>query len=106
MGMNHTRHMALGEGRWDVFSRAVAPPTVWADFVDATPTLRSVRMQLRRTAFDAPGNVQTVTYIAIAILWAAALAYSVREYRRHKAEETVEAIEADLRKPEEETTSA
>jgi uncharacterized protein len=82
------------------------PPRVLGSAVGGLIILTNVRTLLRSDWIDAPGNVQTVAYLAIAILWAAALAYSVREYRRDKANETVEAIEADLRKPEEETTSA
>ncbi|GGP07262.1 sulfite exporter TauE/SafE family protein [Nonomuraea glycinis] len=82
------------------------PPRILGSAVGGLIILTNVRTLLRSDWIDAPGNVQTVAYITIAVLWAAALAYSVREYRRHKAEETVEAIETDLRKSEEETTSA
>jgi uncharacterized membrane protein YfcA len=82
------------------------PPRILGSAVGGLIILTNVRTLLRSDWIDAPGNVQTVAYLTIAVLWAAALAYSVRENRRHKAEETVEAIEADLRKSEEETTSA
>jgi hypothetical protein len=82
------------------------PPRILGSAVGGLIILTNVRTLLRSDWIDAPGNVQTVAYLAIAVLWAAALAYSIREYRRDKANETVEAVEADLRKPEEETTSA
>ncbi|MFI7454881.1 sulfite exporter TauE/SafE family protein [Nonomuraea sp. NPDC049714] len=82
------------------------PPRILGSAVGGLIILTNVRTLLRSDWIDAPGDVQTVAYLAIAVLWAAALAYSIREYRRDKANETVEAVEADLRKPEEETTSA
>ncbi|MGN9781564.1 sulfite exporter TauE/SafE family protein [Nonomuraea sp. ZG12] len=82
------------------------PPRILGSAVGGLIILTNVRTLLRSDWIDAPGNVQTVAYLAIAVLWAAALAYSIREYRRDKANETVEAVEADLRKPEEETTPA
>jgi hypothetical protein len=70
--------------------------------------LTNVRSLLRSDWIDASGGVQTVAYLAIAVVWAAAIAYSVREYRRDKAAESVEAIESELRgrTAEEEQASA
>jgi uncharacterized membrane protein YfcA len=81
------------------------PPRILGSLVGGLIILTNTRTLLRSDWIDAPGNVQTVAYLAIAIIWAAAIVYSVREYRKAKELESVEAIEAELRK-EEPTTSA
>ncbi|MEV0596975.1 sulfite exporter TauE/SafE family protein [Nonomuraea cavernae] len=84
------------------------PPRILGSAVGGVIILTNVRTLLRSDWIDAPGNVQTIAYITIAVIWAGAIAISVRAYRRAKAEESVEAIEAELRarRDEEETTSA
>ncbi|NUT44608.1 MAG: sulfite exporter TauE/SafE family protein [Thermoactinospora sp.] len=84
------------------------PPRILGSLVGGLIILTNVRTLLRSDWIEASGGVQTVSYIAIAIIWAGAVVYSVREYRRDKATESVEAIESDLqrRSAEEEKTSA
>ncbi len=57
MGMNHTRHMGLSEGRWEAFSRAIAPPASWEGLLDPEPDLSSLRIRTERTDYEAPGFV-------------------------------------------------
>ncbi|MFC4009328.1 sulfite exporter TauE/SafE family protein [Nonomuraea purpurea] len=84
------------------------PPRILGSAVGGLIILTNVRTLLRSEWIDAPGNVQAIAYVAIAVLWAAAIAYSVREYRRDKAHESVEAVEDETRRTttEEETASA
>ncbi|TMR17691.1 sulfite exporter TauE/SafE family protein [Nonomuraea turkmeniaca] len=84
------------------------PPRILGSAVGGVIILTNVRTLLRSDWIDASGGVQAVAYIAIALVWAGAIAYSVREYRRDKAAESVEAVEAGLRgrTAEEEQASA
>ncbi|WP_327580480.1 sulfite exporter TauE/SafE family protein [Nonomuraea sp. NBC_00507] len=84
------------------------PPRILGSAVGGVIVLTNIRTLLRSDWIDASGAVQTVAYLAIAVIWAGAIAYSVREYRRDKAHESVEAIETDLRvrTAEEEQASA
>lgn len=84
------------------------PPRILGSAVGGVIVLTNIRTLLRSDWIDASGAVQTVAYLAIAVIWAGAIAYSVREYRRDKASESVEAIEAELRArtAEEEQASA
>jgi len=70
------------------------PPRVLGSAVGGLIILTNVRTLLRSDWIDAPSGVQTVAYIVIALLWAAAIGYSVHVYRRDRAHESVEAIEA------------
>ncbi|MBB2914527.1 hypothetical protein FHS43_005839 [Streptosporangium becharense] len=74
------------------------PPRVLGSAVGGVIVLTNVRTLLRSDWIDASGGVQTIAYITIAVIWAAAVAYSVREYRRDREHETVEAVEAELRR--------
>ncbi|MDI9580605.1 MAG: sulfite exporter TauE/SafE family protein [Thermobispora sp.] len=87
------------------------PPRILGSAVGGLIILTNTRTLLRSDWIGAPGDVQATVYIAIALVWAAAIAYSVREYRRNKEHESVEAVEAvetELRRPraEEEPTPA
>ncbi|MFI6395004.1 sulfite exporter TauE/SafE family protein [Nonomuraea sp. NPDC050547] len=73
------------------------PPRILGSAVGGVIVLTNVRTLLRSDWIDAPGNVQAIAYIVIAVIWVAAIVYSVREYRRDKENESVEAIEAELR---------
>ncbi|TDD36923.1 sulfite exporter TauE/SafE family protein [Nonomuraea terrae] len=73
------------------------PPRILGSAVGGVIILTNVRTLLRSDWVDASGGVQTVSYIAIAVIWVAAIVYSVREYRRDKARESVEAVEGELR---------
>ncbi|MEU4537256.1 sulfite exporter TauE/SafE family protein [Streptosporangium sp. NPDC023825] len=74
------------------------PPRILGSAVGGIIILTNVRTLLRSDWIDASGGVQTVAYITIAVLWAAAIAYSVREYRRDRDNETVEAVEEEERR--------
>ncbi|TDD02415.1 sulfite exporter TauE/SafE family protein [Nonomuraea deserti] len=86
------------------------PPRVLGSSVGGIIVLTNARTLLRSDWIDASSSVQTVAYVVIAVIWAAAIAYSVREYRRDKVNESVEAIESEPRRKsgdtEEETASA
>lgn len=82
------------------------PPRILGSAVGGVIILTNVRTLLRSDWIDASGGVQTIAYITIALIWAAAIAYSVREYRRDQANESVEAIEAELRQREAEEETA
>jgi uncharacterized membrane protein YfcA len=69
------------------------PPRILGSAVGGVIILTNVRTLLRSDMVNAPGNVQTAAYLAIAVIWAAAIAYSLREYRRDRDNESVEAIE-------------
>ncbi|MFE0148477.1 sulfite exporter TauE/SafE family protein [Nonomuraea sp. NPDC059007] len=73
------------------------PPRILGSAVGGVIVLTNVRTLLRSDWIDAPGNVQAIAYLVIAVIWVAAIVYSVREYRRDKENESVEAIEAELR---------
>ena len=75
------------------------PPRMLGLRVGGVIILTNARTLLRSDWIDAPGNVQTAAYLAIAVIWAAAIAYSLREYRRDRANESVEAIEGLERAP-------
>ncbi|MFF3442057.1 sulfite exporter TauE/SafE family protein [Streptosporangium sp. NPDC002721] len=74
------------------------PPRILGSAVGGVIVLTNVRTLLRSDWVDASSGVQTVAYITIAVIWAAAIAYSVREYRRDRDNETVEAIEEEERR--------
>ncbi|MFC6081084.1 sulfite exporter TauE/SafE family protein [Sphaerisporangium aureirubrum] len=76
------------------------PPRILGSAVGGVIVLTNVRTLLRSDWVDAPGGVQASAYIAIAVLWAAAVAYSVREYRRDQENESVEALEQEARRRE------
>ncbi|GAA3039932.1 sulfite exporter TauE/SafE family protein [Streptosporangium longisporum] len=74
------------------------PPRILGSAVGGVIILTNVRTLLRSDWIDASGSIQAIAYITIAVIWAAAIAYSVREYRRDRDNETVEAIEAEERR--------
>jgi len=81
------------------------PPRILGSAVGGIIILTNVRTLLRSDWIDASGGVQAAAYTAIAVLWAAAVAYSVREYRRDRDNETAEAIEAEERRAAEQETA-
>ncbi|GLW05690.1 UPF0721 transmembrane protein [Microtetraspora sp. NBRC 13810] len=82
------------------------PPRILGSAVGGLIILTNVRTLLRSDWIDASDSVQTVSYIVIAVIWVAAIVYSVREYRKDKAHESVEAVEAEAEKREAEPTAA
>ncbi|MFI6535845.1 sulfite exporter TauE/SafE family protein [Nonomuraea sp. NPDC050547] len=79
------------------------PPRILGSAVGGVIILTNVRTLLRSDWIDAPGNVQAIAYVLIALLWVGAIVYSVREYRRDKANESVEAVDSELDRQEEPT---
>ena len=61
------------------------PPRVLGSAVGGVIVLTNVRTLLRSDAVDADGTVQGVVLGLVAVLWAAAVAWSVREHRRASA---------------------
>ena len=86
------------------------PPRVLGSAVGGIIVLTNTRSILRSDWFAAPGEVQRVVYVAIVLAWAAALAYSTRQYlgdreREHELDrERAAAAAARLRPPDEEAT--
>jgi uncharacterized protein len=78
------------------------PPRILGSAVGGVIVLTNVRTLLRSDWGAAPGAVQTVAYLAIAAVWVAAIAYSLRAYRRDQAAE----VELLGPAPEEETARA
>ncbi|MFD9949292.1 sulfite exporter TauE/SafE family protein, partial [Nonomuraea sp. NPDC059022] len=79
------------------------PPRILGSAVGGVIILTNVRTLLRSDWIDAPGNVQAIAYVLIALLWVGAIVYSVREYRRDKANESVEAVDSELERQDEPT---
>ena len=63
------------------------PGRVLGSLVGGVIVLTNVRTILRSDLVDASFNVQAVAYLAIALAWAGAVAWSVRAYRLEKAED-------------------
>jgi len=85
------------------------PPRVLGSAVGGVIVLTNVRTLLRSDAVDADGTVQGVVLGLVAVLWAAAVAWSVREHRRASALAAAEAagspepeatVPADATEPE------
>ncbi|MET8054468.1 MULTISPECIES: sulfite exporter TauE/SafE family protein [unclassified Streptosporangium] len=74
------------------------PPRILGSAVGGVIVLTNVRTLLRSDWVDASGGVQAAAYIIIAAIWAAAIAYSLREYRRDRDNELAEAVEAEERR--------
>ncbi|MDP9865910.1 MULTISPECIES: sulfite exporter TauE/SafE family protein [Streptosporangium] len=70
------------------------PPRILGSAVGGLIVLTNVRTLLRSDWIGASGGVQAAVYIAIALIWAGAIAYSFREYRRDRVHESVEAVES------------
>ncbi|MDF5757739.1 sulfite exporter TauE/SafE family protein [Spongiactinospora sp. TRM90649] len=77
------------------------PPRILGSAVGGVIILTNVRTILRSDWVDASTGVQTFAYIAIAVIWVAAIAYSVRQYRADRDRESVEAVEAQQRASQE-----
>ncbi|MGW5680504.1 sulfite exporter TauE/SafE family protein [Nonomuraea sp. NPDC003754] len=82
------------------------PPRILGSAVGGVIILTNLRTLLRSDWIAAPGGVQTVAYLAIALIWAGAITHSVRAYRRDKAATLVESLEVELRPRESEPETA
>ncbi|MDG4788130.1 sulfite exporter TauE/SafE family protein [Micromonospora sp. WMMD1102] len=70
------------------------PPRILGSAVGGVIILTNTRSLLRSDWIDAPDGVRYSVYAVIYLVWALALAYSIRQYRAHRDRETVEAIDA------------
>ncbi|MPZ86085.1 MAG: TSUP family transporter [Actinophytocola sp.] len=71
------------------------PPRVLGSAVGGIIVVTNVRTLLKSDWIDASDGVRYPVYVAVYVIWAAALAYSIRQYRANRAQETVEAIAAE-----------
>jgi hypothetical protein len=79
------------------------PPRVLGSAVGGVIILTNTRTLLRSDWIDAPDTTRYAIYTVIYVAWAAALAYSIREYRRNEAEERRIIEEAEQRLAGQET---
>ncbi|MHA5051308.1 sulfite exporter TauE/SafE family protein [Streptomyces sp. SD15] len=66
----------------------LVPPRVLGSAVGGVIIVTNVRTLLKSDWLDASGAVSTPVYVLLYALWAAALTYSIRAYRKEKAEES------------------
>jgi uncharacterized protein len=73
------------------------PPRVLGSAVGGIIILTNIRTLLKSDWIDASDGVRVPVYAVIYVVWAAAIAYSVRQYRAGRAEEQriVEAAETE-----------
>ncbi|WP_155056106.1 sulfite exporter TauE/SafE family protein [Streptomyces blattellae] len=69
------------------------PPRILGSAVGGVIIVTNVRTLLRSDWVGASGGLSTSVYVALYAVWAAALAYSIRAYRREKASEIQQAEE-------------
>ncbi|HEY0452478.1 sulfite exporter TauE/SafE family protein [Actinophytocola sp.] len=82
------------------------PPRVLGSAVGGLIVVTNVRTLLKSDWIDASDGVRYPVYIAIYVVWALALLYSIRQYRANREEERVEAIAAAAAKQEDDKTEA
>ena len=75
------------------------PPRVLGSAVGGVIILTNTRTLLRSDWIDASDVVRYAFYIAIYIVWAAALAYSIREHRKNRELEDEIVAQADEKQP-------
>jgi uncharacterized protein len=63
------------------------PPRVLGSLVGGLIVLTNIRTLLRSDWVDAPDGVRYAAYAVIYAVWAAAIAYSVAQYRKHRDQE-------------------
>ncbi|NUS28354.1 MAG: sulfite exporter TauE/SafE family protein [Streptomyces sp.] len=71
----------------------LVPPRVLGSAVGGVIIVTNVRTLLRSDWIGAGGGVSAAVYVLLYAVWAAALAYSIRAYRREKAEAETEHAE-------------
>jgi uncharacterized protein len=74
------------------------PGRVLGSLVGGVIVLTNVRTILRSDYVDAAASTQTIAYVVIAAIWAAAVAWSVRSYRAERAADRAE-LEAEAPAP-------
>ena len=70
------------------------PPRILGSAVGGIIIITNARSLLRSDWIDAPDGVRYPIYAALYLIWALALAYSVKQYRAHRAVESVQAVES------------
>jgi uncharacterized protein len=68
------------------------PPRLLGSLVGGMILLTNSRTLLASDWVDAPDGVRSAIYAAISLTWAAAVAWSVREYRKDRASESADAV--------------
>ena len=71
------------------------PPRVLGSAVGGIIILTNIRTLLKSDWIDASDSVRVPIYVVIYVVWAAALAYSIRQYRANRAEEQRIVAEAE-----------
>ncbi|MDR7280869.1 sulfite exporter TauE/SafE family protein [Catenuloplanes atrovinosus] len=71
------------------------PPRILGSAVGGVIVLTNTRSLLRSDWIDAPDTVRYPVYAVICLIWAAAIAYSLAQYRAYRDLETAEAIDAE-----------
>lgn len=79
------------------------PPRVLGSLVGGVIVLTNTRSLLRSDWIDAPDGVRYAFYAVICLVWAAAIAWSFKQYFADKADESVEAVSTagEEQRPEE-----
>jgi uncharacterized protein len=75
------------------------PPRVLGSAVGGVIILTNTRTLLRSDWIDAPDAVRYTVYAVIYVVWAAALAYSIKQYRLNIEEDRRIIAEAERRQP-------
>jgi hypothetical protein len=70
------------------------PPRLLGSLVGGIIVLTNTRTLLRSDWIDAPDATRYAVYAVIYLVWAAAVAWSFREYRKDSARETADALAA------------
>ncbi|MCA2214282.1 sulfite exporter TauE/SafE family protein [Jidongwangia harbinensis] len=73
------------------------PPRLAGTAVGGLIILTNARSLLRSDWIDAADQVRYGTYLVIAVVWAAAFGYTLREYRIHRDEDRIAVAEAEAR---------
>ena len=81
------------------------PPRVLGSAVGGIIILTNTRTLLRSDWIDASDSVRYPVYVVIYVVWAAALAYSIREYRTNRDQERQLVADADKRSEDETVTT-
>jgi uncharacterized protein len=71
------------------------PPRLLGSLVGGIIVLTNSRTLLRSDWIDASDPVRSAVYAVIAVVWAAAVAHSFRQYRKDRAQESADALTAE-----------
>jgi hypothetical protein len=73
------------------------PPRLAGTAVGGLIIFTNSRTVLRSDWIDAPDNIRYGLYAVIAVVWAAAFAYTFQQYRLHRDEDRLAVAEAEAR---------